>query len=613
MKIQIIFIITVVLITNTLYAQFGGGTGSENDPYQIYTKAHLEELSDSLWAGNIFTGKHFVLMNDINDSLRFPIGHMGILSFDGYFHGQGHNIVLAIDVRGNSTYNHHFYNALFPRLNYHAYIDSFSVTGYIVNMCGLVGDHRGKINACINNLTSKYHWIWPNDMTTIATAGFADESQGNISNCVNNCNLLADAVGGICYHSQIGTQISNCTNNGTIHVYKNHIGVYAGGIIGIGYATISNCTNNGDISLISRDTSTLINFIALGGIGAYNYNNIINCQNYGNINAFDTLNISLYCGGIAGIDDNITNCANYGNIYTNSNIASGISSRGNIITNCFNSGTISGNNGAGILSTNEQFEIINCLNIGYRKNGSAIAIDTANTQSNISHNYYDKQRCLSKGINNEDISGKAEGKLTTELTGNSPALRAMLGNGWSYAEGRYPIPLGLENDSSAILHATPVYLYVDSVQYDHVDSVRHYFTVGTNSNNVTWASTEGKVSFDGQNATLLSLGSEVLTANMGNYFNSIPINIIDTIPVTFDTIPDHIATIPANSSITIYPNPATNQLKIKNYELRDGDKVEIYNMLGQQQPSILNPQFSIIDISSLPSGMYIIRVGKFVG
>jgi hypothetical protein len=227
------------------------------------------------------------------------------------------------------------------------------------------------------------------------------------------------------------------------------------------------------------------------------------------------------------------------------------------------------------------------LNIGYIESGGAIGLFDG---PYISHNYYDKQRCLSKGISNEDIPGKAEGKLTTELTGNSPALRAMLGNGWSYAEGRYPIPLGLENDSSAILHATPVYLYADSVQYDHVDSVRHYFTVGTDSSNVTWASTEGKVSFDGQNATLLSLGSEVLTANMGNYFNSISINIIDTIPVLFDTIPSHIATIPANRGITIYPNPATNQLKIKNYELRDGDKVEIYNMLGQQQFSILNSQ-----------------------
>ena len=55
--------------------------------------------------------------------------------------------------------------------------------------------------------------------------------------------------------------------------------------------------------------------------------------------------------------------------------------------------------------------------------------------------------CRSKEINGEDISGVAEGKLSTQLVGNSPELQAMLGNGWSYAEGRYPIPLSLENDS----------------------------------------------------------------------------------------------------------------------------------------------------------------------
>ena len=143
--------------------------------------------------------------------------------------------------------------------------------------------------------------------------------------------------------------------------------------------------------------------------------------------------------------------------------------------------------------------------------------------------------------------------------------------------------------------------------------MRHYFTAST-VNNVTWAATAGKVSFDGQNATLLSLGSEILIANMGNYSYNIPINIVDTIAVIFpqDTN-ESITLIPANMNIRLYPNPATNELRMANYELQNGDKVEIYNMLGQRQMSITNYLLPTIDISSLPSGMYVIRVGRFVG
>jgi hypothetical protein len=65
--------------------------------------------------------------------------------------------------------------------------------------------------------------------------------------------------------------------------------------------------------------------------------------------------------------------------------------------------------------------------------------------------------------------------------------------------------------------------------------------------------------------------------------------------------------------LLLYPNPTKNQLKIMNYELQEGDKVEIYNMLGQLQSSMLPAQPSTIDVGYLPAGMYILRVGRMVG
>jgi hypothetical protein len=74
-----------------------------------------------------------------------------------------------------------------------------------------------------------------------------------------------------------------------------------------------------------------------------------------------------------------------------------------------------------------------------------------------------------------------------------------------------------------------------------------------------------------------------------------------------------IADIPFANELQLYPNPATSQLEIKNYELREGNKVEIYNMLGQNQLSIINYQLSIIDVSHLSAGMYVVKIGGYVG
>jgi hypothetical protein len=70
--------------------------------------------------------------------------------------------------------------------------------------------------------------------------------------------------------------------------------------------------------------------------------------------------------------------------------------------------------------------------------------------------------------------------------------------------------------------------------------------------------------------------------------------------------------------IVVYPNPATDKLRIKNYELREGDRVEVYNSIGQCQLLVVNCQLSIqeIDVSALPKGIYVLKIGgnsvKFV-
>ena len=90
-----------------------------------------------------------------------------------------------------------------------------------------------------------------------------------------------------------------------------------------------------------------------------------------------------------------------------------------------------------------------------------------------------------------------------------------------------------------------------------------------------------------------------------------------------------------NASLQIYPNPTTNQLRITNYELRENDVIEIYDVLGRKAPLIFpanttpNPskggeystsaQFPsfggegvVIDVSHLSNGIYFLKTDNKV-
>lgn len=91
---KLILLKALLITVSFSYAQFGGGIGTAIDPYRIYSKAHLEELNDSLLSGNDLTDIHFNLMNDILDSLKIHIGKLDY-PFNEHFHCKGHKIALA--------------------------------------------------------------------------------------------------------------------------------------------------------------------------------------------------------------------------------------------------------------------------------------------------------------------------------------------------------------------------------------------------------------------------------------------------------------------------------------------------------------------------------------
>jgi hypothetical protein len=72
------------------------------------------------------------------------------------------------------------------------------------------------------------------------------------------------------------------------------------------------------------------------------------------------------------------------------------------------------------------------------------------------------------------------------------------------------------------------------------------------------------------------------------------------------------------ASLQVYPNPVNYELQITNYEWKQGDIVELYDMSGRKIFSHPAPHTShlapfIIDMSKFQSGNYILRIGTSTG
>ena len=266
----------------------GNGDGSIGNPYQLWTKAHLEELADSInnsWVPNFSTwhfDKHFKLMDDINDALTKSIGKYG---FHGHFHGNGKTITVAInyDFGTNQSF------AIFNGLMNNASVDSLIVCGYVNSDIAAMstisayinGNNFASISNCINNAT----------ITGWSAGGITYSNYGTISNCINNSDITGvDNVGGIAGENS-GT-IINCINNGTITATASGSQPNgAGGVGGIvAYGSVSNCINLG--SVVGQNN--------VGGIVGLGVQSIVsNCINYGFINGIGKV------GGICGSSSHI--------------------------------------------------------------------------------------------------------------------------------------------------------------------------------------------------------------------------------------------------------------------------------------------------------------------
>ena len=145
------------------------------------------------------------------------------------------------------------------------------------------------------------------------------------------------------------------------------------------------------------------------------------------------------------------------------------------------------------------------------------------------------------------------------------------------------------------------------------------YGVSLYANNITFLTTDnqGNYLFGGAVGTEFQLSPSVHIANSGSG------SLTDFFIAKYAThecgeeINDDIPEIQAaqNGEFVLYPNPAKNELIIKNEELRM-ENYSIFNIAGQVVVAGFKPDHNgetTIDVSHLPNGMYFIKAGNKVG
>ena len=288
---------------------FAGGTGEENDPYQISTAAQLAYLAKQVNEGTDYQWKHFLLVSDLDLSGKewTPIGTHG-KSFWGGFNGDGHTIT-GMTITGDRDYVGLFgecHNFTVPS----SYIKSVTVKRANISGRNFVGAIAG-VGANIFDCYSIENTICANR----CVGGICGSLTGNISGCYNSSSVSGNStaggiMGSASCEKTVGV-VEYCYNIGAVTVRQQDS--YVGGITGASAHryNISNCLNCGKITgngknvggIAGSTDSNYMNFI-----GNCYYNSDLNNAGVGE-GASDKvipLTTSQLCGALPeGLDSTI--------------------------------------------------------------------------------------------------------------------------------------------------------------------------------------------------------------------------------------------------------------------------------------------------------------------
>jgi hypothetical protein len=275
--------ITVTGVDSLAAVAWDGGSGSENDPYQIATGAQLAYLAQEVAAGNVAGDSYFKLTDDIVLNIWTDANSDGIVDEDELSNpNDTEGAPLAWTPIGD---NNTQFAGIFDG-------DGHSVSGMYINTTDDYQGLFGSISGTVENTRVIDGYVSGDDYV----GGIAGVNNGTVENC--------------CYSGRV---------NGITRI---------GGIAGQNYGTVSNCYNAGVVSS---------SFSYVGGVVGYNNATVANCYNVGAVSSAD------YTGGVVGKNwGAVQACYNIGTVSGSGRVGGIVGQNKATSTTCYYDSTVCG-------------------------------------------------------------------------------------------------------------------------------------------------------------------------------------------------------------------------------------------------------------------------------
>lgn len=274
--------------TDFTAADFAGGSGTKDDPYQIATAEQLAKLASEVNSGvpeQTHSGEYFKLTApiDLSGKRWIPIGYGNASSraFSGYFDGNNQVITgLYVDERGNNV--------------------CAGLFGVVV----AVSDETVLKNFCIENAT-----IYAGNSTDASAspdiygAGglIGDASRAHVSDCSADVTVTGRCISGGFIGNVFQGSYKNCTAKGSVSG-----GWSTGGFAGCVFESdasveIEHCASYGNVEANNWNTGGFVGYLEKGKIR--------NSVSYGNVKS-TVAGWEPKTGGFSGTNTkgNIQNC-----------------------------------------------------------------------------------------------------------------------------------------------------------------------------------------------------------------------------------------------------------------------------------------------------------------
>jgi len=281
-------------------SSFGGGTGTQNDPFLIANTQQLKKLVDEANDSYDYSNTCFKLVTDIEVTANewIPIGYA--YAFIGIFDGNGHTISGMLKSANYENFG------FFGKLGQDARVSNLTIAATV--------KHEGKFLSTTRS--------------TFAQTGAIAGVHNGKNVLIENCHITGTVTGGIAQNVRTGgilgygnegITIRNCDVSNDV-IGGNSVGIsgfsQTSGIAGILMGEISNCTVLKSAKITGGDAENIF-YSRTGGITGENHGKVVDCTNQADVSGTGLV------GGLAGVNFSIIHTSlNTGRIANTSGAAS---------------------------------------------------------------------------------------------------------------------------------------------------------------------------------------------------------------------------------------------------------------------------------------------------